>query len=142
MASLNKVILVGNLGQNPESKSTQSGQTLTSMTIATSESWKDPQGNKKEHTEWHKIVAWGKLGDNCFTYLTKGSQVLVEGKLKTSSYDKDGTKIYSTSIVASDVKFLSTPKAATSNPPQFGQQKPDRPQPPKPDINSYQDIPF
>jgi single-strand DNA-binding protein len=108
MAGVNKVILVGNLGQDPEIRYMSDGTAVTTFRIATSETWKDKQsGEKKEQTEWHRIVAWRRLGEICGEYLSKGSQVYVEGKLQTRSWEKDGVTRYTTEIVASTVQFLS-----------------------------------
>jgi single-strand DNA-binding protein len=108
MAGINKVIIVGNLGRDPEVSYTASGAAVAKFSVATSETWKDKTtGEKKERTEWHRIVAWDKLGEICGKYLAKGRQVYVEGKLQTRSYDdKEGIKRYSTEIVAQDVQFL------------------------------------
>lgn len=105
---VNKVILVGNLGADPEVKYTQSGAALCTFSVATSESFKDRDGNQQDRTEWHKIVAWRKLAEICGQYLSKGRQVYVEGKIQTRSWDdKDGNKHYMTEIVAREVQFLS-----------------------------------
>jgi single-strand DNA-binding protein len=106
---VNKVILVGNLGSDPELKYTPSGVAVCEFSIATSESWTDKQdGSKKEETEWHNIKVWNKLAEICGKYLVKGRQVFVEGKLETRSWDdeKAGVKRYKTEIVARDVQFL------------------------------------
>lgn len=107
MAGVNKVILVGNLGQDPEIRYMADGTAVTTFRIATSESWKDKQtGEKREQTEWHRIVAWRRLGEICGQYLSKGSQVYVEGKMQTRSWEKDGVTRYTTEVVASTVQFL------------------------------------
>ena len=107
MAGINKVMLIGNLGKDPETRYTQDGTCVTSFSVATSDEWKDKiSGAKKERTEWHRIVAWRKLGEICGEYLSKGKQVYVEGKLQTRSWEKDGVTRYTTEIVASDVTFL------------------------------------
>ena len=104
---VNKVILVGNLGKDPEIRYMPNGNAVANLTLATTESWKDKQtGDQQEKTEWHRIVAFGKLGEICGEYLSKGRQVYVEGKLQTRSWEKDGITRYSTEIVASDVQFL------------------------------------
>lgn len=109
---VNKVILVGNLGRDPELKHLPSGQPICQFSIATSESYTDKAGQKQEKTEWHRIVAWEKLAEVCGKYLGKGSKVYVEGKLQTREWDdKDGVKRYQTEIVAHKVKFLSEKKA-------------------------------
>ena len=108
MAGINKVIIVGNLGKDPEVTYVPSGAAVAKFSVATSETWKDKtSGEKKERTEWHRIVAWDKLGEICGKYLSKGRQVYVEGKLQTHSYDdKEGVKRYVTEIIAQDVQFL------------------------------------
>jgi len=108
MAGINKVIIVGNLGKDPEVSYVPSGAAKAVFSVATSETWKDKtSGEKKERTEWHRIVAWDKLGEICGKYLSKGRQVYVEGKLQSRSYDdKDGVKRYVTEIIAQDVQFL------------------------------------
>ena len=107
MAGINKVILVGRLGHDPELRYTADGTAVTNFRIATSDEWTDKTTNeKKERTEWHRIVAWRKLAELCGEYLTKGRQVYVEGKLQTRSWEKDGIIRYSTEIVASEVQFL------------------------------------
>ncbi len=104
---INKVIIVGNLGRDPEVRYMPDGTAVTNFSVATSESWKDKQtGEKKERTEWHRIVAWRGLGEICGKYLSKGRQVYVEGKLQTRSWEKDGVTHYMTEIVAADVQFL------------------------------------
>jgi len=107
MAGINKVILVGRLGNDPELRYTADGTAVTNFRIATSDEWTDKTTNeKKERTEWHRIVTWRKLAELCSEYLTKGRQVYVEGKLQTRSWEKDGIIRYSTEIVASEVQFL------------------------------------
>ena len=110
MASgVNKVILVGNLGADPESRVTPNGATVCEFRLATNESWVDKGGHKQERTEWHRIVVWGKRGDACAKYLTTGRQVYVEGRLRTRSWeDKDGNKRWMTEIIADNVQFLGS----------------------------------
>lgn len=104
--SLNKVQLIGNLGKDPELKYTPSGVAVATFSIATSESWKDADGNQQEKTEWHNIVAWRKLAEICGEYLKKGKKVYLEGKLQTRNYEKDGVKRYVTEIVADQLIML------------------------------------
>lgn len=106
MASVNKVILVGNLGKDPEVKHTSGGKTVCNLSIATKESWgKGP--DRQEKTEWHKVTAWGATAENCGKYLAKGRQVYVEGRIQTRKWqDKDGNDRYTTEIVAQQVVFL------------------------------------
>lgn len=107
---VNKVIVVGNLGAAPESRTMPSGGTATNFSVATSESWKDKQtGQKQERTEWHKIVTFGRLAEICAEYLAKGSKVYVEGSLRTRKWqDKAGKDNYTTEIVASDMQMLGS----------------------------------
>ena len=108
MAGINKAILVGRLGSDPEVRYTPSGVAVANFSIATSEEWKDKDtGEKKERTEWHRIVAWRRLGEICGEYLSKGRQVYIEGRIQTRDWeDRDGNKRYTTEIVATDVQFL------------------------------------
>ena len=110
MSGINKVILIGRLGSDPEVRYTPSGVAVANFSVATSEEWKDKDsGEKKERTEWHRIVAWRRLGEICGEYLSKGRQVYVEGRLQTRSWDdRDGNKKYTTEIVASDIQFLGS----------------------------------
>ena len=104
---VNKVILVGNLGQDPELRYTPSGQPVCSMRIATRERWTGRDGQQAERTEWHTVVVWGKQAESCARYLSKGRQVYVEGRLQTRSWEgKDGVKRYRTEVVANQVVFL------------------------------------
>jgi single-strand DNA-binding protein len=106
-AGLNKVMLIGNLGKDPEVRYTQNSQPVASFSLATSESWTDKAGQKQEKTEWHKIVVWGKQAELCGQYLSKGRQVFVEGKLQTREWtNKEGAKQYTTEVVALQVTFL------------------------------------
>ncbi len=107
---INKVILVGNLGQDPETRSTPGGTTVTNIRIATSESWRDKtSGEMKEQTEWHTVVLWNRLGEVAGEYLKKGSQVYIEGRLRTRKWqDKTGNDRYSTEIVASEMQMLGS----------------------------------
>ena len=104
---VNKVILVGHLGADPDMRYTPSGQGVCELRLATSESWNDKNGQRQERTEWHRIVVWGKRAEVCSKYLAKGRQVFVEGRIQTRSYDdKDGNKRYITEIIANEVVFL------------------------------------
>ncbi len=108
--SVNKAIIVGNLGADPELRFTPSGRPVANFNVATSSAWKDKtSGEKKEDTQWHKIVVWGPQAENCSKYLQKGRQVYVEGEIRTRNYeDKEGVKRWTTEIVARDVKFLGS----------------------------------
>jgi len=107
MAGVNKAILVGNLGRDPELRQTPNGQSVCNFTLATSENWTDKSGERVERTEWHRIVAWGRTGEMCAQYLTKGRTVYVEGRIQTREWeDKDGNKRYTTEINANTVNFI------------------------------------
>ena len=112
MAGINKVILVGRLGKDPEVRYTPSGAAVANFTIATSEEWKDKDsGEKQERTEWHRVVAWRRLGEICGEYLHKGSQVYIEGRLQTKSWeDREGNKRYTTEVVAQIMQMLGSPR--------------------------------
>ena len=108
MASLNRATLIGNLGSDPEIRSTQAGQAVGNFTVATTEVWGTGE-DRKENTEWHRVVVWGKLALTCGQYLKKGRQVYVEGRLQTRSYeDNEGVKRFATEIVAREVQFLGS----------------------------------
>jgi single-strand DNA-binding protein len=112
MAGINKVILVGNLGADPELKYTASGTAVAKFRIATSESFTDKSGQKQERTEWHRITAWSKLAEICGQYLAKGKQVYIEGKIKSDTWTQDGIKRYSYEIVAETMRMLGSPAGA------------------------------
>ena len=105
MGSVNKVILVGNLGRDAEVKVTASGQSVASFSIATTETW-TKDGEKKEKTEWHRIVLWGRQAETLQPYLTKGKQIYVEGRLETRQWEKDGQKHYTTEVKADRIVLL------------------------------------
>lgn len=113
--SVNKVILLGRLGQDPELKYTPSGTAVCNFTVATSESYKDKSGNRQEKTEWSRIVVWGKLAELCNQYLSKGRQVYVEGRLQTRMWEKDNHKNYITEINATTVQFIGSSPQSNSN---------------------------
>jgi single-strand DNA-binding protein len=116
MSGINKVILVGRLGADPEMKTVGQGQTVTRLNVATSESWMGKDGQKQEKTEWHRITVWGKLAEICGKHLSKGRQVYVEGKLQTRSWeDQQGQKKYATEVVASTVQFLGASGERTTS---------------------------
>jgi single-strand DNA-binding protein len=105
---VNKVILIGNLGADPEVRYTQSGSAVANFRVATTETWKKQDGSKEEQTEWHRIVAFARLGEICGEYLTKGSKVYIEGRLQTRKWqDRDGNDRYTTEVVAREMKMLS-----------------------------------
>jgi single-strand DNA-binding protein len=107
MAGVNKVILIGNLGRDPELRYTQGGQAVANFTLATTERFPTREGERQERTEWHRIVAWGRTAELCAQYLSKGRSVYVEGRLQTREWeDRDGQKRRTTEIVAQSVQFL------------------------------------
>lgn len=106
MGSVNKVILIGNLGGDPELKYTPSSRALCNLRVATTDVFKDKGGQRQERTEWHRVTVWGDQAENCSKYLAKGRSVYIEGRLQTRSYDKDGQRHYATDIVADRVVFL------------------------------------
>ncbi len=107
MASINKVILIGNLGRDPEIRYTASGTAVANFTIATTDNWTNKDGTKEARTEWHRIVAWGRLGEICGEYLSKGKSVYIEGRIQTREWeDKEGNKRQTTEIVAYQMQML------------------------------------
>ena len=124
MASLNRVIILGNLGQDPELRYTQSQMPVATLSVATTDVRTAADGQKQEFTEWHRVVVWGKQAENCSKYLSKGRAVLVEGRLQTRSWEdsQSGQKRYSTEIVAQSVKFVGGAPAGAS----AGQRMPNR----------------
>ena len=112
MAGINKAILIGNLGRDPELRYTQNGQAVVNFSLATSENWTDKSGERVEKTEWHRIVAWGKTGELCAQYLSKGRTVYIEGRIQTRDWeDKEGVKRQTTEINANTVQFLGGPRS-------------------------------
>lgn len=113
MASVNKVIIIGNLGADPEVRVTGGGQSVATLNIATNERWIDKSGQKTERTEWHRVIVWGKQAELCKEYLTKGRPLYVEGRLQTREWtDKTGNKRYTTEIVAQRIQFLGSAAGA------------------------------
>lgn len=106
MAGVNKVILIGHLGADPEIRYTASGTAVAKFRIATTEKFTDRDGNRQERTEWHRVVAWRKLAEICGQYLSKGKQVYIEGKIRNDSWEKDGVKQYTYEIVADNMVML------------------------------------
>ncbi len=110
MASVNKVIIIGNLGADPDKRVTGTGQVVTNFNVATTDRWNDKSGERQERTEWHTIVVWGQQAENWATYLSKGRPVYIEGSLRTRQWDdKEGVKRYTTEVVAQRVQFLGSP---------------------------------
>jgi single-strand DNA-binding protein len=134
MASVNKVILIGNLGRDPEVRYTPSGTAVANFSLATTENWTNKDGEKQSRTEWHRIIAWGRLGETCGEYLSKGSQVYIEGSIQTNEWeDQEGNKRKTTEIRAWKMQMLGSraqaeplsnesfgpePETAPSNPPE------------------------
>lgn len=106
MASINKAIIIGSLGRDPETRYSPSGDAITTFSVATSETWKDKEGVKQEKTEWHNVVAYRKLAEICGEYLKKGSSVYLEGKIATRQWEKDGVKRYATEIIIDTMQML------------------------------------
>ncbi|MDP1609862.1 MAG: single-stranded DNA-binding protein [Sulfuritalea sp.] len=155
MASVNKVIIVGNLGRDPEVRYTPNGDSITNVTIATTDTWKDKAtGEKKEATEWHRVVFFGKLAEIAGQYLKKGRQVYVEGALRTRKWqDKEGQERYTTEIVANEMKMLGSREGMSDAPPREsgggagaaggGGNRPAAAQPAGANFNDFEDdIPF
>jgi single-strand DNA-binding protein len=151
MASVNKVILIGNLGRDPELRYTQNGQAVANFSIATTERFGGREGgDPQERTEWHRIVTWGKTAENCAQYLAKGRAVYIEGSLRTRDWeDRDGNKRQTTEISAQRVQFLGSPRGAGapgpsgggSRSPSGGSAEAPEGAPPQPDSGG-DDIPF
>lgn len=140
--TVNKVILLGRLGQDPELKYTPSGAAVANFSVATNEVWKDGDGNKKERTDWHRVVLWRKQAELAGEYLKKGSRVYIEGKLQTRSWDdKDGNKRYMTEVVGDTMTFVDTkvegsvPETPASPAPQAAEGEP-------PAMSDEDDLPF
>ena len=133
MASLNKVMLIGNVGKDPEMRFTPSGSPVTSFSVATNRTYNTPEGEKKKETEWFSVVAWSKLAELCNQYLTKGKLVYVEGRLQTRTWDgTDGQKHSRTEVVASQVLFLD----------KGGEGSPAEPKGEEPESGDSGDLPF
>lgn len=139
MASVNKAILIGNLGADPELRYTSSGQAVANFNMATTEKWKDKDGQMQESTEWHRIVLWARQAEVAKEYLKKGSPVYIEGKIQTRNYeDKDGIKRYITEIVGQRMQFLGSRGGSSS---QNGPSEPP-PAPPNNIDGEDDDLPF
>ncbi len=148
MAGLNKVILIGNLGRDPELRYTANGQPVANFTLATTESWTNKSGEREQRTEWHRIVTWGRLAEICGEHLSKGKQVYVEGRLQTREWeDREGNKRRTTEVTANQVLMLGRRGDAPGGP----SSPPDAPEGPTPEgptpegsapDSSSDDIPF
>lgn len=117
MAAVNRVTLLGNVGKDPEVKYAQSGDAVANVSIATTEKWKDKEGNKQESTEWHRLVFWGKLAEIVGEYVKKGSPIYVEGKLKTRKWQRDGVDIYTTEVHVREMQMLGTAPGGNASAP-------------------------
>ncbi len=143
--SVNKVILIGRLGADPELRYTSSGTAVATLRMATNESWTGKTGQKEERTEWHRIVLWAKLAELAGQYLSKGRQVYIEGRLQTRSWDdRDGNKRYTTEVVGNSMQFLGGPSERKGESPDLPA---DLPPPPEdlgtsPSSSSDDDVPF
>ena len=134
MAAINKVILIGHLGADPELRYTPNGTPVANFRIATTERWINKQGERMESTEWHRIVAWGKLGEFCGQYLNKGKQVYIEGRLRTRSWeDKDGKKQWTTEIIAQRLQLLGKLERPSTPPEELAAPE---------EVPTEEDIPF
>ena len=130
---MNKAMIIGNLGSDPELRYTQNQTPVATFSVASTERWKDSDGNKQEHTEWHRVVVWKGLAEVCNEHLSKGSKVFIEGKLRTRKWeDQDGNIRYSTEIVARDLEMLGGRQEETTS-----QPNEENVEPPMPD-----DVPF
>jgi single-strand DNA-binding protein len=140
MASVNKAIILGNLGRDPELRHTPGGKAVATLRIATNEVWTDQSGERQERTEWHTVVVWGRQAENCNQYLKKGRSVYIEGRLTTRKWqDKDGKDRYSTEIVADRVQFIGGGTGAGGG---GGREFEDQSLEPPPPGGGGDDIPF
>ena len=146
MRGVNKVILIGVLGKDPELRYAQSGSALASVSVATNESWKDKNGEKQERTEWHRVKFFGRLAEIAGEYLKKGSQVYIEGSLRTEKYtDKAGVEKYSTDIIANEMQMLGgKPEGQRQDAPKGGEHSRPAPNPQSSgdEFEDDRDIPF
>ncbi len=146
--SVNKAILIGNLGRDPELRHTASGKAVATFTVATNRSWTGPDGTAQEGTEWHNIVAWDRLAEICQQYLQKGRKVYIEGRIQTRSWDdKSGQKRYMTEIVANQMIILDAPGGARGEGGAARTPRAERPATPEPEYefegdHADDDLPF
>ncbi|NRA03075.1 MAG: single-stranded DNA-binding protein [Myxococcales bacterium] len=142
MAGLNKVMLIGNLGRDPELRYTQSGQAVANFTLATNENWKNKSGEREERTEWHRLVVWGRQAEVARDYLAKGRQIFVEGRIQTREWeDKEGQKRTTTEVVVNHFVMLGRKDGAEAGRESSGQEDPGPAGPPEP-AGGSDDIPF
>lgn len=137
--SVNKVILLGRLGADPEIRYTQTGTPVATLSVATNKSWKNKEGQKQEKTEWHRVILWSKLAELSGQYLSKGREVYIEGELQTRSWEKDGQKKYTTEIVGNTMQFIGSAGKGSST--GTDDLPPDLPPPPG-EMGTEDDIPF
>lgn len=143
MMGVNRVTLLGNLGADPETKKTASGQSITLFNLATSNSWTNRDGQRQEHTEWHRVVVWGKLAETCAEYLAKGRKVYIEGRLQTRSWEDDkNQKRYTTEVVAREVLFLNSKSENMASSSQSSSSSINEPPFGEDNKSSVDDIPF
>ncbi len=141
--SVNKVILIGNLGQDPELKYTPSGSAVTNVSIATNEVWKDNDGNRQERTEWHRVVLWRKLAEIAGEWLKKGSKIYIEGRLQTRSWeDKEGVKRYTTEVIGDVMTMLDSKGESGRSPDIPPPTEVEESQPSAPAATEEDDLPF
>lgn len=137
MKGVNKIIIIGTLGGDPEVRANQNNNTVCNFNVAVNEQWRDKQGEKQERTEWIRCVVWGKLAEICGQYLTKGSQVYLEGKMQTRQWEKDGVKQYTTEVVVAEMQMLGGKSDKQDKPaPKGNKGKPDMADP------ADEDLPF
>lgn len=140
MSGVNKVILVGRLGADPELRAISSGTNVARLSLATSQNWLDKEGQRQERTEWHRIVVWGRLAEICGKHLSKGRQCYIEGRLQTRSWeDQQGQKRYTTEIVANTVQFLGSTSERDQTQPSSDNHHDLGPEP---SFDSSEEIPF
>ncbi len=139
--SVNKVILLGRLGADPEIRYTQTGTPVATLSVATNKYWKNKEGQKQEKTEWHRVILWSKLAELSGQYLSKGREVYIEGELQTRSWEKDGQKKYTTEIVGTTMQFIGSAGTGKGAGATADDLPPDLPPPPG-DMGTEDDIPF
>ncbi len=140
--SVNKVILLGRLGADPEIRYTQTGTPVATLSLATNKSWKGKDGQKQEKTEWHRVILWSKLAELSGQYLSKGREVYIEGELQTRSWEKDGQKKYTTEIVGQTLQFIGSGASKGAGGSATDDMPPDLPPPPSDNSGTEDDIPF
>lgn len=138
---VNKAIIIGNLGADPEARYTPSGKQTTTLSVATTEKWKNKDGDPQESTEWHRVITWGRLAEICTQYLAKGSKVYIEGKIQTRKWtDNNNVDRYTTEIVAREMKMLSSKIAGAAGGGGYADPGSPMEEPPLPGVSD--DVPF